>query len=67
MACNLFQGRRDGIKFNPTLRSSGSTTDFLGAGHPLRAFLNWPPGPVNRLGGPGLGVVRAEVDGSSPA
>lgn len=40
--------------------------DLLGVGRPLRAFLSWPPGPVNKLGGPGLGVVRAEVDGSSP-
>jgi hypothetical protein len=40
--------------------------DLLGVGRPLRAFLSWPPGPVNRLGAPGLGVVRAEVDGSSP-
>lgn len=39
--------------------------DLLGVGRPLRALLSWPPGPVNRLGGPGLGVVRAEVDGSS--
>lgn len=40
--------------------------DLLGVGRPLRAFLSWPPGPVNKLGGPGLGVVPAEVDGSSP-
>lgn len=40
--------------------------DLLGAGRPLRAFLSWPPDPVNKLGGPGLGVVRAEVDASSP-
>ena len=39
--------------------------DLLGVGRPLRALLSWPPGPVNRLGGPGLGVVRVEVDGSS--
>lgn len=40
--------------------------DLLGVGRPLRALLSWPPGPVNRLGGPGLGVARADVDGSSP-
>ena len=40
--------------------------DLLGVGRPLRALLSWPPGPVNRLGGPGLGVVRAGVGASSP-
>jgi hypothetical protein len=39
---------------------------LLGVGRPLLAFLSCPPGPVNRLGGPGLGVARAGVPASSP-
>src|SRR6266702_541497 len=39
---------------------------LLGVGRPLRAFLSCPPGPVNRLGAPGLGVARAGVPASSP-